>query len=376
MGGKKITVSQILGAINRVAPPELAENWDNVGLQIGDPNREVNKVLVSLEISQQVIDEALEKKADTIVTHHPLIFGGVKSINEAHTSGSFITQLIRANISVLTAHTNLDSVPNGTNGEIADRLKLAKRKVLFPNGIASQEVKYVVFVPTSHAEAVIEAIHQACAGVIGDYSHCTFRSPGTGTYKPLEGANPYEGKVGELEQAEDEVRLETVCPKKNLGKLIEKVNKAHPYEEVAYDVYPLEQTKGTEHGLGLIGKLEKPVTLDDFAKLCQEKFPAQHIGVVGKKDQTIKRVAVCSGAGGEAVRRWRDGQADLLITGEMTHHHAADLRDRGCAAILLGHFESEAIVCERFAKLIQEQIGTETIELMISEKEESPIWRI
>ena len=206
--------------------------------------------MIALEVTPAVLTEAEAREVDTLLTHHPLIFKPLKCVVEDGYITSLVMRMVRREMNLVAAHTNVDSIADGTNGEIADRLELGPREYLVPKFDNAGECKYVVFVPLSHLDAVIEAVHEAGAGIIGDYSHCTFRSPGTGTFKPLEGANPYTGSVGEMEHAKDEVRLETVCPKNHLGALIEAVASAHPYEEPAFDVYPLLGDPKPTAGLG------------------------------------------------------------------------------------------------------------------------------
>ncbi len=370
-------ISDVLGSINTIAPFRLAEDWDNVGLQLGHPSGEAKNILVALEISDNVIAEAKTLGSTLIVTHHPLIFRPLKHLNESHTIPGYVVRLVRDEIALIAAHTNVDSVENGTNGEIADRLRLDNRRFLLPSFDIDRNVKYVVFVPTSHVEAVIAAADTAGAGVIGNYSHCTFRSPGTGTYQPLEGASPYAGEIGKLEQAEDEVRLEVVCPKSSLDALIRAVRNVHPYEEVAFDIYPLESTSEPRYGLGLIGDLPEPQSLDAFSQTCKHVFSLGSVGVIGDLDRPVRRVAICSGAGGEAVQRWRNGTADVLVTGELRHNECTDVRDRRFGAVLLGHFESEAIVCERFARQISEELKSRgfKVNIVASKAERSPVLR-
>ncbi|MCB2154009.1 Nif3-like dinuclear metal center hexameric protein [bacterium] len=373
-----VLVSDLVGVINDIAPFRLAEHWDNVGLQFGSPSNPAGKVLVALEVSPAVIAEAKRLGVGTLVTHHPLLFVPPKSFAETTPVTQMGAELIRAGINLIAAHTNLDSVAHGTNGEIADRLKLDDRRFLKALPNSADSVKYVVFVPTSHVDAVIEAIASAGAGVIGQYSHCTFRSPGTGTYTPMDGAKPYAGKIGKFEEATDEVRLECVCPKSNLARLIDKVRAAHPYQEVAFDVYPLEPTGARQYGMGCIGKLSKATTLAQFVRTCKRAFCIKSIGVVGPDDKPIERVAICSGAGGSFISGWKPGSADVFVTGEMTHHQAADARERGLAVVLVGHFNSEAIVSPRFAKMIADhpRLAGRDLNIAVSKDEATPVRRL
>ncbi|MBI5154012.1 Nif3-like dinuclear metal center hexameric protein [Candidatus Poribacteria bacterium] len=374
--GETLLVQHLLDALDAIAPFDLAESWDNVGLQAGHPDREAGLVLVALEVTPEVIAEAKRLGAGTIVAHHPLIFRPAPNMAETEPVNAMCAELIRLGINMIAAHTNLDKVAHGTNGELADRIGLLRREFLFPKKSGTENFKYAVFVPAGHAEAVIGAIAAAGAGAIGNYSHCTFRTPGTGTYKPLEGANPWAGEVGKLEAA-DEVRLETVCPKDRLDALLQAVRRVHPYEEIAFDVYPLEAAGPPRYGLGLVGELPKPTALGRFAALCKRAFGCKTVGVVGEPSRVLRRAVVCSGSGGDAVRAWKPGLADVLVTGEMTHHQCAEARERGAAVVLLGHFESEVIVCPRLAEMIRthpllERFG---VQVAVSKAERPPIVR-
>lgn len=371
------TAGDLLGALNDIAPPRLAEEWDNVGLQTGRADRPAAKVLVALEVTPDVIAEAKREEADAIVAHHPLIFSPLKSMAESNPVARLVADLVRANISLLVAHTNLDAVADGTNGEMADRLGLMDREFLLPNAPEPENVKYVVFAPATHADDVIDACASAGAGIIGKYGHCSFRSPGTGTFRPMAGANPYAGKVGKLEQAEGEMRIEVLCPRRRLPALLKAVRAVHPYEEIAFDVYPLEPTGDAKHGFGLVGKLAEGTTLGAFAKRCKKAFDVANVGIVGDDDRAVRRVAVFSGSGGEAIRRWRPGAADVLVTGEMTHHQCAEARDKGAAVVLVGHHASEVVVCKRLAERLRSHpsVKDKEFEVLVAKDDRAPLRR-
>ncbi|MCC5874812.1 MAG: Nif3-like dinuclear metal center hexameric protein [Candidatus Sumerlaeia bacterium] len=373
-------VSDLVAAVHRIAPPQLAESWDNVGLQFGDPTRPSGKIMVALEVTREVLAETRKLGVGSLVTHHPLLFLPQKTMAETNTVAQLGAEIIRQEMALVAAHTNLDSVANGTNGVLADLLgvQAAERKFLQPVSPASQNVKFAVFVPMDHIGAMIEAIHRAGAGVIGDYSHCTFRTPGTGTFRPLEGADPYSGKVGELAH-EEEVRLECVCPKNRLDRLITEARAAHPYEEMAFDVLPLHPTEKPTAGLGLIGNLKKETTLEGLARAAKKALGIKSAGLVGDGSKKISRVAICTGAGGSIIRNWRPGTADVLITGEMTHHDCAEAHHRGICVLLVGHWASEAIVSPTFAGLIGQNLATlgfPEAEVIISKAEIDPLRRL
>lgn len=366
------TVADLLAAIDGLAPFRLAESWDNVGLQLGAPSHPCARVALALEATPAVVAEAVAARADALVLHHPLIFQPLKNLDESVPTARLAAELIRARIAVVAAHTNLDMVADGTNGEMADRLGLANRRFLMPSPLEKDTLKYAVFVPTPHVDAVVEAMASAGAGVIGNYSHCTFRTPGTGTYKPLAGANPFAGEVGKLEHATDEVRLECVCPKSKLGALIEAVRRVHPYEEIAFDVWALEPTGGPTYGLGLVGELPAPTTLGALAQACKRAFGIAAVGIVGDDARAVSTVAVCSGAGGSVVRRLGRGPGDVLVTGEMGHHDCGELLARGGAAILLGHHASEVIAMPRLADRLSKDTRLAGVEFVVVKEDVAP----
>lgn len=377
---KNPTVSDVLRAVHRLAPPHLAESWDNVGLQVGDPAAPAGRILVALEVTREVLAEAKRLRIGTLVTHHPLIFQPLRNLSAERPTAALVAQLIRQGHALIAAHTNLDSIASGTNGELADRLGLqtAGRTFLRPARVTSDQVKYVVFVPATHIQPVINAIASAGAGVIGKYSHCTFRAPGTGTYRPLAGANPFAGAVGRFEEAE-EVRLECVSPKARLPRLLAAVRDAHPYEEIAFDVYPLEAVGKPTEGLGLVGMLAKPARISDIIARAKKSLGIRSVGLVGDPRRRVQSIAVCTGAGGSIVREWKPGTADLFVTGEMTHHDCAEAHQLGLPVLLVGHWASEVIVGPRFAGMIAQElaaVGFKPASLTVSKAERNPLQRV
>lgn len=366
------TVADLIAAIDAIAPFRLAESWDNVGLQVGDPAGPCRRVMVALEATPPVVAAAVDGGVDVLLVHHPLVFQPLRNLDETAPTARLVANLIRGRVALIAAHTNVDMVADGTNGEMADRLELRERRFLMPAAPTPDRFKYAVFVPATHVAAVIEAIAAAGAGVIGNYSHCTFRTPGTGTYRPLAGANPYAGEVGKLEEAADEVRLECVCPRQRLSVLIDAVARVHPYEEVAYDVWALESTTGAKYGLGLVGELGAPTTLGALAATCKRVFEVNAVAMVGEAARPIATVAVCSGAGGSAVRKLGRGPADVLVTGEMGHHDCAELLARGGAAILLGHHASEVIVGARMADRLRRDPRLAGVDIATAAREQAP----
>src|SRR5690625_5300843 len=284
-----VTVKDIVQQLETIAPSSYAFDRDPIGLHIGNYNQKVNRVMVTLDVLENVVDEAIEKKVDMIIAHHPLIFRPLKQIDINSEKGKVIKKLIMHDISVYVAHTNLDIVENGVNDMLMNELKLKNRRVLVETG-AEKLFKFVVFVPTTHEDIVRDALSEMGAGHIGNYSHCTFNSPGVGTFKPLEGTNPYIGSTNELEKV-DEVRMETIVPESKLNQVVEGAKAAHPYEEMAYDIYPLH-LKGEEYGLGRLGELDEEMTLKQFAHYVKESFDVPFVRMIGDSSKTVKSIGV------------------------------------------------------------------------------------
>lgn len=365
------TVGALVSALDRIAPFRLAESWDNVGLQVGDASQSITRTLVTLEMSDDVLREAKRLKVGAVVAHHPLIFRERKSFAEVDPVSRIACALIRANIAFIASHTNLDSTLDGTNGVLLSHAgDVNDVRFLRESPSVPDLAKFAVFVPHTHVDAIIAAIGRAGGGAIGDYSHCTFRVAGTGTFRPLAGANPFVGKVGTLETVE-EMRVEAVCPRSKVGALVEEVRRAHPYEEMAHDVLPMEPAHRAKFGLGLVATLAEPTTLGALAKRYGRRVPGATLATVGDPARKVTKIAVCSGAGGEFVRTGRVGGADVLITGEMSHHDAWEARERGIGVILVGHFQSEAIVCAPLAK----RLGAELpgVSFIVSESQRDPL---
>ena len=282
---------EIIQLLELWAPKYLIDEWDNTGFQIGDPNREVKKVLLSLDLTEKVFNKALEEKVDMVITHHPLIFKPLKSITRLDPKEKLIFDIIQKNIVVYNAHTNLDLATGGVNDTLADILEINNPR---PLKIAYEEPLYklVVFVPNSHRDQIRKVLGDEGAGWIGNYSPCTYNLEGVGTFMPLKGTNPYIGKINELEEVE-ETRIETIVEKKDLERVLTKVIQAHPYEEVAYDVYPLAN-EGKTFGYGRIGEIEE-TSLVNYLDKIKKRLDLKHLIVYGDMEKDIDKVALCGG---------------------------------------------------------------------------------
>lgn len=349
-----VRVQDIIEAVDHVAPFRLAYDWDNVGLQIGNPSGVVTKAAVGLEVTENFLAFAQRRRCELLLVHHPLIFSSLKNLNEQSRTHSLICEIIRRKMALVVAHTNLDRVAHGTNGVWADLLKLQERRPL--EFCPSESLfKFAVFVPVSHIGEVIEAIHKGGGGRIGNYSRCTFRSPGIGTYQPEEGANPYQGTVGKFEEAE-EVRLEALVPEAHLKNVVREVKKVHPYEEVAYDVYPLHQLESSA-GLGVVGRLPRPLTLGQLTKQVAKACGSRAASFGGDASSKVERVAIVTGSVGSFADGITRGIADVVITGELGYHKAQELVARGVGLICLGHASSEKVVAPSLAKLVAQVLA-------------------
>ncbi len=341
----------VIKLIEGLAPTYLAESWDNVGLQIGDRDRDVHKIMVCLEVTDAVIDEAVEKKVDMVITHHPLIFKPLKSICTHDPVGRMVHKLIQHNIILYCAHTNLDSAAGGTNDVFAKLLNL-ESVALLKKSYQELYYKIVVFVPESHIEEVRTSICDAGAGHIGDYSYCTYQTMGKGTFMPLEGSNPYIGIENKLERT-SEYRLETIVSQKNMKAVIQKMKDAHPYEEVAYDIFALTN-EIESHGIGRVGMLKESMKMSLLCDEIKLKLGLNYVRVVGDVNQWVQKVALCTGSGAEFIYDAYKAGCDCYITGDVKYHDAQYAAQLGIAVIDAGHFETEAFACRMIALSLEE----------------------
>jgi len=345
-----ISCKLLIDAMEKLAPASLAEKWDNVGLLVGDPGQRVTKVLVTLDVTLPVVRYAAERGYELIISHHPVIFKALTNIRTNTPQGETLAELLKHSIAVYAAHTNLDIAAGGVNDALARKLQL---KDIRPLQITSEDrlVKLVVFIPGTHVEAVREAICQAGAGHIGNYSHCTFQTDGTGTFLPLTGTNPFIGEPGQLEHAA-ECRLETILPQSISKRIITAMIKAHPYEEVAYDIYPLAN-EGIRQGLGRLGKLPRPLAFHDFVTQVKSALGIKQVTAAGPLAKQIETVALCGGSGASLIGQSVAAGADVLITGDVKYHEAQEAAASGLTVIDAGHFATEQPVIATLVDYLQ-----------------------
>jgi dinuclear metal center YbgI/SA1388 family protein len=330
---KKANGHEIIQLFEQFSPKGLAMEGDKIGLQIGRLNKKIDRVMIALDVLAEVIDEAIEKKVQLIIAHHPPIFRPLKNVITDTVQGRMIEKLLKHDISVYAAHTNLDVAKGGVNDLLADALGLVNTEVLVPT-YETKLKKIVIFVPASHADDIRQVLGKAGAGFIGNYSHCSFSTDGMGRFLPGENTNPFNGDKGRLEAVE-EVRIETIVPESLLKKAITAMVKAHPYEEVAYDVYPVEN-KGEILGLGRIGTIPA-LTLGEFAEKVKTALEVDNVRVVGDLTSIVKKVAVLGGDGNKYFTHAKYKGADVYVTGDIYYHTAHDAMMEGLNMIDPGH---------------------------------------
>ncbi|MFC5467123.1 Nif3-like dinuclear metal center hexameric protein [Cohnella suwonensis] len=343
----------IIQLMERLAPKHYAVPDDKIGLQVGSVAREIRKVLVTLDVTQAVVEEAKSLGAELIIAHHAVIFRPLAHLRTDTPSGALTANLIKNDIAVYISHTNLDSADGGINDWMADALELNGRDVL-EEVHTDQLYKLVVFVPESHHEAVKTALFNAGAGWTGNYSHCSFNIEGTGTFLPREGSDPFIGKQGSLTETK-EIRLETIVPLSVRKKAIAAMLKAHPYDEVTYDLYAMD-LKGRSFGLGRVGKLSEPETLDEFADRVKKAFDVPFVRIVGDGAKKIRKVAVLGGSGAKYMRHATFAGADVLVTGDIDFHTAQDALAAGMTIVDPGH-HAEKIMKPNVAEWLTEQLA-------------------
>ncbi|MGD9676833.1 MAG: Nif3-like dinuclear metal center hexameric protein [Vulcanibacillus sp.] len=360
----------IIQIFEQLAPKYFALADDKIGLQIGTLYKDIKKIMLTLDILENVVDDAIEKKVDLIISHHPLIYKPLKNIRTDLPQGRVFEKLIKNNISVYVAHTNLDVAVGGVNDVLAKKIGLLDIENLETNYI-QKYLKLVVYVPKNYQQKVFEAISNNGAGWIGNYSHCTFNINGTGTFKPLDNSTPFIGKQGKLENV-DEVRIETIIPENKQAQIIKAMIKAHPYEEVAYDLYQLENI-GNKFGIGRKGVIPRTLSLKDFALLIKEQLNVEGVKVVGNLNKLINKVAIVGGDGDSYVNKAAFVGVDVLITGDIYYHTAHEAMANDLALIDVGH-HTEKLVFESVKNYLETEINKNNldVEVLISEVNTNP----
>ena len=331
------------------APKEISWERDNVGLQVGAASRRLKNILLSLDLTSTVIDEAVNRNCNLIITHHPLLFNPLYKIDtENDKMSKMIEQLVKNNITLYSTHTNLDAAKGGVSFQLANKLKL--QNLSFLKNLAGNQVKLVVFVPASHINQVAAAIHKQGGGIIAEYSHCSFRTTGTGTFRGSNPSNPAIGNKGKIENVE-EVKLEVLVDSFKLSKVITEMKNAHPYEEVAYDLYPLKN-ENTNYGMGVVGELSTPMMANDFLKYVATSLKIKNLRYNNGTKQRIKKVAVCGGSGSELIPDALKNQTDAYVTADIKYHSFQDAEGK-LLLIDAGHYETEIYCIDEIQKRLR-----------------------
>ena len=368
-----MNVKNIAAVIEDIFPLELAQDWDNVGLLIGDSHKNVKNVLLTIDTTSDVVAEAKKLKTGLIISYHPVIWDGLKNVTAEGPSG-VVYELVRSGIAVFSVHTALDAGFGGVNDGLAQIVGIQDGEPIgdYVANPAGDNYKLVVFVPFKSVAKVSNAVFAAGGGAIGNYSHCGFGTEGTGTFLPLKGARPAVGKKGTLEEV-PEMRFETIVPAEKLDRVVEAVKKTHPYETPAFDVFKLHST-GPAFGLGRIGELAQPMRIAKIVERIKKTTGAKAVGLVGDEKRLVRRAAVCAGSCGKIINLVIAAKADLYLTGELKHHQALAAQEAGLTCICLSHTVSERFVLKKLAGQLRRQL--EGIEIKISKKDADPFkWK-
>ncbi|OQY06727.1 MAG: Nif3-like dinuclear metal center hexameric protein [Planctomycetales bacterium 4572_13] len=362
-------IKEIAQTVEGIAPLGLAQDWDNVGLLIGNPAKNIKNILLTIDTTKAVVEEAKAQKADLILAYHPIIWDGLKRVT-ADGETAHIYELIKSGISVFCIHTALDVAAGGVNDALAGILGIENPKPIgdFVANPAGPQYKIISFVPEKDVNTVANALYEAGAGAIGNYSHCGFQASGTGSFKPLKGSNPTIGKRGEVERV-NEIKLEMVVSSGKVAAVIAALRKSHPYETPAFDVFRHCDIEN-KIGLGRIGELEKPLSMQKVIANIKRATGCKAVGIVGPQRRTIKKAAVCAGSCGKIINSVIAAECDLYLTGELKHHQALAAQEAGLTCICLSHTVSERFALKNLAKQLKKQLKTVTIR--ISRKDNDP----
>ncbi len=359
-------LSEIISYLNSEIPPALQENYDNCGLLIGNAESDITGILICLDITDEIMDEAIKKNCNLILSHHPLIFTGIKSLTGRNDTQRMVIRAIKENIAVFALHTNLDNHFEGVNRLLCAKLGILNAEILRP--VPDKLRKLVTFCPGSHSEAVREAILKAGAGQIGNYDFCSYSSLGEGTFRALHGTNPFVGIQGEL-HTEAEMRIETIFPAYFENNIIRALKQAHPYEEVAYDIYPLSNIH-PRIGAGMIGTLPEAVDAQEFLIHVKKNLQIGCIRHTLLKNKKIQKIAVCGGSGSFLVNDAISCGADIYMTGDIKYHDFFIPENKMILADI-GHYESEQFTKELIYTLLKKKFTT--FALFISGTNTNPV---
>lgn len=345
-------IRDVIQCIEEFAPLHYQENFDNAGLIVGNADNETNGAILCVDITEEVLDEAISKKVNFIISHHPIIFSGLKKIVGRNSVERIVAKAIKNDIALYAAHTNMDNIMGGVNSKICEKLGLVDCKILAP--MKNEMAKIAVYVPDAYAKKIRNAMFDAGAGNVGAYSNCSYNISGEGTFKGNENSKPFVGEKEKL-HTESETKIEMIVPKNNLKKVVAAIKNNHPYEEVAYDVYDLLNTCDFA-GSGMVGNLPEAMTYDEFYSMLKDVFSLKVIRTTKAISEKVSRVAVCGGAGSFLLGDAIANQADIFVSADFKYHDFFNA-DGKITVADIGHFESEHIVIEIFCDIIRKKIS-------------------
>ena len=359
-------ISQIAAALEEIAPLNLQESYDNSGLLIGFHDQIIQKALITLDVTEAVIDEAISENCELIIAHHPMIFKGIKKLTGSNLTERLIVKAIKNDIAIYAIHTNLDNVSQGVNKKLAEKLNLRNVKILQPG--KSELMKLVVFCPVDYFEKVRAAMFEAGAGYIGNYSDCSFNTSGTGSFKAMDGSKPFVGEQGKMHE-EKEIRIETIVASYRISTVLKAIIKVHPYEEVAYDIYPLNNTDPTI-GAGMIGELKQEEDAKTFLQKVKQTLGTPYLRHNSLIQRKVKKVAICGGSGSFLIDTAHRAGADIFISGDIKYHEFFEYKGEMTVADA-GHFETEQFTKDLLYDILKEKFPN--FALQISGTDTNPV---
>lgn len=367
-------VADIVGITNKIAPSQYAEAWDNVGLQVGDPVAPVSRIMVALDPGSPAVEAAIETRCNLLVTHHPLIFTPLKKITASDQTGRLAMRALKNDLAVISLHTNYDIASGGVNDLLAGRLGVQGGLPLRITG-SDEYLKLVLFVPKGFEARLLAALSPFQAA-LGNYRDCSYQVDGVGRFTPVPGAAPFVGEVGRP-QEEPESRLELLIPRERINGAVAALKGAHPYEEPAFDVYPV-LNQGAARGLGRIGTLAEATSAGEFALEVKKALEASGVRLVGDPGRRVKKVALCGGSGASLLHDAARQGADLLVTGDLKYHEAREAEALGVAVIDAGHFATELPMVQGLADALRRALEIKRFETEVvayqGEREPFSFW--
>lgn len=360
-------IKDILAEIEMLAPPSYQEPYDNCGVQTGNISIECTGALLSLDVTEAVLEEALTRHCNLVIAHHPLLFSGLKSITGKSYVERVVIKAIKNDITIYAAHTNMDNIQTGVNKKMADKIGLVNTGILVP--VERRLLKLYTYVPKENAEQILNALYAAGAGNIGNYSECGFQSAGTGSFRPSEASQPYIGRAGGAREHIEELKLEVLLPDYIQGRVLQALKASHPYEEVAYELIRLENQNQTV-GAGMVGNLKAPMPVHDFFSHIRNIFGLKALKHTAIHTDKVHRIALCGGSGSFLLKDAINCRADVFITSDFKYHQFFDAEGK-IIITDIGHYESEHFTPEIFSEIINQKFPNFAVHL--SEVNTNPI---